>query len=487
MFRGKARAADHPKYFLTARAGVSHGGLGTPIDKSLVVPKVTGSNWERTRGLAPIFGGAIGSPTQRKPFASVKADVGVISGLRIPLTAAPGEPGGRIRRGTVQFHGSSLLPHVLGIRVNDSGPFIPKGSSADQIMLPVLKGRSLNLRVQASRYYGRTQANEAATMSYINGRENPPIKSPRQAYNALFQDGAVINGKTYNVAAVIDRKKSILDTVLDKAKRLSSQISGDDRIRVEQYFTEIRSLEQKLAAAKAMGGGTMACRPAGGAPTDPPINDGFYSLQDDLRQIYAGGVRGWSGEEFRAEIMADYLHLAFACDLVRVGVYHMTTDQSLMSAYHITAAKKATDAHGTSHGGDGSGVAEMADVVAWHVAHFSRLIGKLRDTGDGMGGSLLDHCAAHLTWEGGNGEIGDPTNPDASSPTRRWSPHSTENMMVIVAGGAGGLKSGQHIHFNNDRHPAEVVLTQMRALGLPDNQNLGELTRMLPEMFSKPA
>jgi hypothetical protein len=62
----------------------------------------------------------------------------------------------------------------------------------------------------------------------------------------------------------------------------------------------------------------------------------------------------------------------------------------------------------------------------------------------------------------------------------RHDAHSTENMIVIYAGRAGGLKAGHHIKFNNDRHPAQVFLTAMNAVGV--RGPLGEVSTPLPEL-----
>ena len=76
-----------------------------------------------------------------------------------------------------------------------------------------------------------------------------------------------------------------------------------------------------------------------------------------------------------------------------------------------------------------------------------------------------------LIFEGGWGW--DPEGGDNST-------HSTENMACFVAGGAGGLRQGEHIVAAN-RHPGEVVLTAMQAAG--HQGGLGELTQGLPELL----
>ncbi|MGB8222427.1 MAG: hypothetical protein WCF10_07560, partial [Polyangiales bacterium] len=52
--------------------------------------------------------------------------------------------------------------------------------------------------------------------------------------------------------------------------------------------------------------------------------------------------------------------------------------------------------------------------------------------------------------------------------------HSVENMVVLVAGRAGGLNPGEHVD-SNRAHPATVLITAMQAAGYQGN-SLGEVS-----------
>ena len=103
------------------------------------------------------------------------------------------------------------------------------------------------------------------------------------------------------------------------------------------------------------------------------------------------------------------------------------------------------------------------------LKHWAYLLGKLKASPEG-GGTLLDQMATVFAFEGGHGF--DPADG------RAVSAHSTENMAMIVAGGAGGLKKGLHIPAPN-LHPAQVLLTALRAVGYSSN-TLGEVTGEIP-------
>jgi hypothetical protein len=53
-------------------------------------------------------------------------------------------------------------------------------------------------------------------------------------------------------------------------------------------------------------------------------------------------------------------------------------------------------------------------------------------------------------------------------------------MIAIVGGHAGGLRVGQHI-VATDKHPAQVVLTAMNAVGV--SGGLGEVSGTIPGLL----
>jgi hypothetical protein len=112
-------------------------------------------------------------------------------------------------------------------------------------------------------------------------------------------------------------------------------------------------------------------------------------------------------------------------------------------------------------------------MVRWHIRKYAELIASLRDTAEGDG-SLLDNCAIALLIEGGF-RAGTTSVPGGNS-------HTTENMVCLVSGGAGGLVRGQHIDAAG-AHPVNVLLTLMQAVGVPTGK-LGDVSGTLPALFA---
>ena len=115
----------------------------------------------------------------------------------------------------------------------------------------------------------------------------------------------------------------------------------------------------------------------------------------------------------------------------------------------------------------------MAQGIAWHVKWYAYLIQKFLDTPE-AGGTMLDNISMPFVFEGGHGY--DPEQ------NRGPSSHSTENMVVMLAGRAGGLKPGKHIRKTNNVHPAAVMVSAMKAVGYTGS-SLGEVTAEVPELY----
>jgi hypothetical protein len=183
-------------------------------------------------------------------------------------------------------------------------------------------------------------------------------------------------------------------------------------------------------------------------------------------------------EDKRAELLVDILHMALVCDLTRAATFQFFHSNSTMSAIGIAGV--SDNIHQISHYLALSQVPILTKVLAWQSHHFARLVRKLKDTPDVDGSTVLDNTALLMTYDAGYGF--DPfIGGDPNCHCENENTHSSENMCVLVAGRAGGLKPGKHV-VATGKHPAQVVNSAMRAVGV--NQDLGEVSGTLPELFA---
>jgi hypothetical protein len=457
-----AQGMPIPKRYLVCFGGQSLGGDGDPLHNDYV-PNTVGPNYDLKSALAPL--------------ATVQSEVSVVSGLSIPTANGGAVPAAGRRD---DFHVSSLSPLLSGVRSPDNTA--AAGPTSDQLVAAAIAGttrfKSLAYRVQVGWYLGVSAPYGRDIMSY---KTNPgggaplavvPVFSPRDAFDALFSNFTP-PGTTADQARqdfLLRSRKSVLDLVSGKLTKLAAnpQLGTADQQRLQRHGDEIRDLERQISTVAPVA--TATCQ----KPMDPgadPSPGGPQGVDSGGTSTYGTNL-GYSNEEQRARIFCDILHMAFTCDLTRVGSLMFTMFQSHMNMFALVGAH--CDLHEIGHNGDPviRGTLAVSKAIAWHMKHFGYLVGKLRDTPEGAG-KLIDNCAVLFLHEGGHGL------DTATGKTN--STHSTENMACLIAGRAGGLKPGQHV-VATGKHPANVIASAMQAVGLP--AKLGEVSGSIPGLFA---
>ncbi len=445
-----------PKRFLLGFAGCSIGGYNGDVNDTLI-PTTLGANYDLKQGLTNL--------------AAVKDQLSVISGLRIPTAVNGVVPsGGR----PVAFHGNQVSPLLTGMRNNVGyGGFTtptPEHIAGDLLGTTTLG--TLVMRVQLSSYVDSDGPGTGQTISYrprsgggVQGVA--PRYSPRELFNTLFQNFTPPSGLTPAQAAEQDwqlrTRRSILDSAAKRFETVKGKVSARDRQRVDEHLSEIRDLERRVAALPPPQVGL--CQKPNDPGPDPAAGQGQATADGNI--TYSQN-RAYSGEEERATVMIDLLYMALVCDLTRSVQFQFTNSQSFLNMLTLTG--QASDLHELSHGSHGANTGSdtttsLAKGINWHMKHWGNLLAKLHAAKEGAT-SILDNSAAVFTFEGGHGF--DPAD------NRAISAHSTENMLMLMAGGAGSLNRGLHIKATG-MHPANVLLTGLKAVGYSSN-TLGETT-----------
>ncbi len=461
VFAGQALGGDNWEKDRFAVAGVrkTEGG-------HFIAPAETGSSYPTT--------------TPLRPLERLKGDFNLVSGMRIPYnpTSTDGAAvpvGGAFR----DFHGGGSSPLLCGFR-STTASFTCEGPSSDQVVaaLPENKGKtstdSLVVRVQPSWYLSGSSYAGRNYLSYSAKRK--PIESqtnPLTAYNALFSNFKPA-GQEEIARLDFERRAElgVLGLIADRRQALLARVGTADRVRLEGHFDQIRDLEKRIGAVVATE--TVTCR----KPADPGSN---WAVGGDNAGSGGGMLQtntGYSDENGRAQVMADLVHMAFVCDLTRVATLQITTFQSHMNVFKISESLGTpilADLHEVGHNGDPNnrGQLPVSLMLQWHIGIYARLVDKLKNTAEGAG-SVLDNCAVVFMPEAGHGRQLN----DAKSENQT---HSVENMVLLVAGRAGGMKPGRHIA-TGGAHPAQTLLGAMKAVGFAGD-TLGEVKGPLPDLF----
>ncbi len=458
--RSARAGGDAIPRFLTSYVGTSTGRNHYPDDTccaELVIsdrmtPDAEGPGYDLKQALRPVgpgpwqyengFGGD-------QPAYDVQSELTLVSGLVVPWGDAGAiPPGGRHRN----FHGLSVTPQLSGSICAASGS-PPLAPTVDQLVAEAIgqDTPALAYRVQATVGGGNMSAMSWKRDGAGGVVRVDPVVDPGLAWETLFTGFVPPDpADAATLAFQLKQRRTVLDLVRGSAERLVARLGHTDRIRMEQHFAEIRALEERLGelAPPSSAQCQMLPDPGQNWPVSPPTGSSYE----------------WSNEELRAEVLADLIHMAFVCDLSRVASLMFGEWKSYLNM--APAIGYPHDLHALTHfGGDGTGIGPQSDSLAWHMKHFARLIRKLADTNDPDGVPIVDRTVLTMVFEGGVGF--DPEGGDQST-------HSTENMIVLVAGGrALGLTPGRHIR-GNGSHPAAVLLAAAQACGV--TEPLGDIS-----------
>ncbi len=463
--RSSAAGSAIPNRFV-----VSYGGTSIGADDSgdMFVPTATGRGYALTRGLKPL--GDLG----------LQADTSVVTGLKIPW-GNPGSipPGGK----TVMFHYNTVGPQIAGTKAGNSDGSangVPTGPTCDQLVANAIAGTTvqpvLTYRVQAASYVldrgvGNNTDGEDMTLSWKKSGSSlqgiQPTFSPQIAFQSLFSGFMPTNqADAAKAAALLRERKSVLDLVAADTQTLLPKLGVSDRSRLQQHLDEVRALENRISVVPPM---TSICQSPMDPGADPPIagaSDIYFGCGNPMNQFIAS--QGYSNEDHRGDVLSDLIAMAFACDLSRVASFMLTEWKAYMNMTQLIPF--TGEMHSFTHAPN---VEAVADTLAWHVKQVGQLAKKLKGITEVDGSTILDHSALVLLFEGGYGFSSESNTSD--------SVHSTENMVALVFGHAGGLKPGKHI-VATGMHPGQAVISAMNAVGCAGG--MGDLTTGLPDLFT---
>jgi uncharacterized protein DUF1552 len=259
------------------------------------------------------------------------------------------------------------------------------------------------------------------TLCWRNATQPLPMEyNPRAVFEKLFGD----TGSTEAAAREkrLRQQKSILDSVTDKLAKLRRELGPGDQDKMNQYTESVRDVERRIEQAEKQTGVELPSleQPQG----VPPVFEDHLALMLDLQL------------------------LALQSDLTRVISFMIGKEQSARPYPQIGVPEAH---HPLSHHSNVPElIARMSKINRYHAELFANYVGRLRATPDGDG-SLLDH----MTILYGAGI----SNSNA---------HSGDNLpLVLVGGGAGKLKGGRHLQYENKPLMANLLVTLMDKLEVP--------------------
>ncbi len=351
----------------------------------------------------------------------------VLSGLA--CVPSPGRPGGAHAKASTRF--------LTDVSPPTSETWLDAGVSVDQILANEAGKHtqlaSLELAIESGETAGACDVGFACaytnTISWRSANTPLPTEhNPRVVFERLFGD----SGSTTPAArrARIAQDRSILDSVVAEAGRLSSSLGPGDRVKLVEYLDAIRDVERRIARAEEQ------------SARELPVVDHPAGVPDSFDDHVA--------------LMCDLQVLAYQADLTRIVTFMLGREFSGVTFPQIGVP----DAHHpiTHHQQEAEKIVKVAKINAYQVTKFAYLLDRMRNTPDGDG-TLLDHST--LLYGTGMGDC---------------NAHDPRNIPLLVAGGgAGSLKGGRHIRFPKETPLANLHLTLLDKFGV-NVERIGDST-----------
>jgi hypothetical protein len=355
-------------------------------------PATTGTDFAFTRILKPL-----------EPF---RQDITLLSGL---ANHAPEKARGGGHAKAAGSFLSGAPPKYT------AGPDVHAGVTFDQVIAQhwgsETRVSSLQIGCEDSRMVGNCDTGSSCAYTNTLSWRTPDLPlavevNPRSVFERLF--GTVDPSLPADVRARRALyRKSILDHTRADAQSLMSGLGAADRRRMDQYMTDIREVEVRIAASEK-------------DPLTPP-SDKPSGIPFDYQDY--------------VKLMFDLQVIAFQADLTRVTTY---PEIGVPDPHHPL----------THHRGHPDFIEKVAKINSFHVQLFAGFVERLKATQDGDG-TLLDHSAILYGSALSDGNV-----------------HSNSDLPLLVAGHAGGLKGGRHIASEPQTPVSNLFVQLMNSVGL---------------------
>jgi Protein of unknown function (DUF1552) len=362
-----------------------------------------------------------------EPLAPYRSQMLVLSGIKANWNYIHAGASGSFLTGTVRG-GRNEIEIVADVSIDQ----LLARHFASETQLPSLE-LSMDVPANAGACTGNLSCVYTHTLSWRSPTQPLPMEwNPRAVFERLFGDSGSTDWKARE--ARLRQRKSILDSVTDKLASLRRDLGAQDRTKIDEYSESVRDVERRIAKAEEQS--TLELPTLEQPQGAPPVFEDHLALMLDLQL------------------------LAFQSDLTRVITFMIGKEQSARPYPQIGVPEAH---HPLSHHNDVPEIiAHMSKINRYHAQLFSQYLAKLKDTRDGDG-SLLDH----VTILYGSG---------ISNSTR----HSGDNLpLLVVGGGSGTIKGGQHLAYANKPTMANLLVTLMDKMGVPV-EKVGGSTGKLP-------
>ncbi len=258
----------------------------------------------------------------------------------------------------------------------------------------------------------------SSTLSFRNASSPLPMEfNPRKVFAQLFGEGDTPEERE----AIARQTRSILDLISERTTALKRQLGPGDRQRLDGYLDTVREIERRVQIAEQ--------RDLSGIDV-PEAPIGELDTFDE-----------------QVKLMFDLIALAYQADLTRVASYVMVAEGTNRTYNHIGVSDAF---HPLSHHANNlERLHKLVRIQTYHMQRFADFLARIATIPDGEN-TLLDNV---LFLYGSN-----------MSNSDRHNNYPLPN--ILVGGGAGRVRGGQHIDLPEYTSMSNLLLTVLNKAGL---------------------
>lgn len=280
---------------------------------------------------------------------------------------------------------------------------------------------------------------------------------PQLAFDRLFRTPAS-SGKTGSP------DRSVVDLVMDDAKRLQARVGKADRQKLDEYLEAVRAVERRIEFD--------AQRKSAEYTADPLVQKEIEKLGARIKSFYADPAQASerSGDHIEhVRLMLDLMVLAFWSDSTRISTFMFGNAVSNKNFSFLEGVKGAH--HEMSHHENKPDKLDQYQRInTWHLAQTAYMLEKMDRIQEGES-TLLDNSMVLF-----------------GAGMRDGNAHNPHNLPLVLAGRAGGtLVSGRHLTYSKNTPLCNLYQSMLRRVGAPVDRfsdSTGELAGLEDPSFS---
>ncbi len=366
--------------------------------------KTTGEAWELSEGL--------------KPLSQHQKDITVVQGCS--------------NRFANEAHWGSTFWLTGANRYAEPGQSFHNSISADQVAAAHLgkDTRFASIQLNTPDVQNSGHGPGLSLAWDLRGKPVAGVENPVAAFHRLFSNEATPLSERQ---AMLAQKRSVLDAVMEDAKRVQNGLTKTDTDKLDEYFQSVRDIEVRLGKDEQW---------LNVPKSKPPV---------------AEPKPGLAGKE-EIKVMYDIIVAALQTDTTRVLTYRQPVG-TLLQSLDLKVAP-----HDMSHYSPGDRMAASQRRDTTQSGLLAGLIDKLKATKETDGSTLFDHIA--LAYGSNIRTI-----------------HYLDNCPTLLTGGGAKLKLGHHLVLPKDTPLCNVWLTMLHGIGV-DAERHGDSTAVVKELIA---